>query len=302
MKDVLIGFLSKTLNMDNESVAGLLYKKTDDGKITEEANPDALKSLLALDAERVKGLKGDTDTKTAFDNGYKKAQKEVAERWEKDVKETLGLKDSDKVGVELLKEGIAKITKTPLEDDKVKVHPLFLQLEKKLNDEKAAIEAEWKGKFEEVEKQTKRKETFSKVKGKGAEYFDGLNPVLSTDVAKAATLRSEFLDKVEAFDWEQSGDDFIQMKDGKRVEDSHGHPVTLKVFVTNEASKRFDFKKQEPKGNAGNKNDGGGGFKLEKIPATKEELTTAIFNAKSGEERLALKAAFEKSQNGAGAS
>lgn len=300
MKDVLIGFLSKTLNMDADSVAEKLYKKSDDGKITEEANPDALKELLALDAERVKGLKGDTDTKTAFDNGYKKAQKEVAERWEKDVKDTLGLKDSDKVGLDLLKEGISKITKAPLEDDKVKVHPLFLQLEKRLSDEKKAVEMEWKAKLEEVEKGMQRKEVFSKVKGKGAEYFDGLKPVLPADMSKAAVLRQEFIDKVESYDWEVSGDDFIQMKDGKRVEDPHGNPITLKTFVSTEAAKRFDFQKQDPAGNGGNKNNpGDGGTKLEKIPKTQAERDAMIFNASSREERIAIQAAFEKASAGA---
>jgi hypothetical protein len=63
MKDVLIAFLVKTLNLTTEQVAELVQKKSDDGKITEELLPDALEKLLAKDAERVSSLKKGVDTK-----------------------------------------------------------------------------------------------------------------------------------------------------------------------------------------------------------------------------------------------
>ena len=89
MKDIFLGFLSKSLNIDNEQLADLLYKKSDDGTLTDDVNENALQTLLQLDAERVQKLK--PNTKEYFDNGYKKGQSEVASQWEKRLREKFGI-------------------------------------------------------------------------------------------------------------------------------------------------------------------------------------------------------------------
>lgn len=85
-----MGLLSKTLNLDADKLAEILFKKSDDGEITDELNEDALKEVLRLDAERVSKIKPEpANTKEIFDNGHKKAEKEVSEKWGKRPSQTV---------------------------------------------------------------------------------------------------------------------------------------------------------------------------------------------------------------------
>lgn len=120
--ELLLAYLGKTLNLPSEEVAELLYKKSDDGTLTDQLNETALESLLAKDAERVQALKGSADTKQVFDNGYKKGQKEALEQLEKTVRAEFKA-DVDKQGIDLVKHVVAQAAKTKLGDDEVKVHP-----------------------------------------------------------------------------------------------------------------------------------------------------------------------------------
>lgn len=295
MKELFTAFLSKTLNMDADSIAELLYKKSDDGTLTDEINEAAINTLLSKDAERVQSLKGG-DGKTQFDNGYKKGQKEALEQLEKGIKSEFKT-DAEKQGLDLIKHVVSQAAKRTLGDDEVKIHPLYLTLEEQARKVAEETAKEWEGKLSEVETRYNREKTFSKVAEKIQEQFEALRPVLPQNPTAAATARKEFIDKFASYDYEVTADGkIIVMKDGKRVETEHGHAVDLSQLVRQETERRFDLAVQDPKGNAGNTAATaatGGALKFK----SEAEYQDKFFSAKTPEERKTIATAWE-AQNG----
>src|SRR5690349_6192628 len=132
MEELLLEFVSKTLNMDKDGVAELL--KSDDGKIKD----DALNALLDKDKDRVKGIK-----KTSFDDGVKKTTKSLMSDFERQLKDKYEL-ESDAQGIELIESLLDK--NKPAEDqkskqskeltfDEIKKHKDFIAYEKKRDKE-----------------------------------------------------------------------------------------------------------------------------------------------------------------------
>lgn len=299
MKELLIAFLSKTLNLDTESVAELLYKKSDEGKLTEEVNPEALAGLLAKDAERVAAIK--PNTKEFFDNGFKKAQKEISEEWEAKLRENFGITNVEAKGDKLIKLAkTAAAADTPLEADKVKVHPLYLSLEAEAAQKLADKEKEFNDKLAEREAAQIREKLISTNKERGRKLLASLNPILPQKQEIADNQINDFLTKLEGFDYEGEGDDPIIVKDGKRLENEHGHPVRLSQKVKELAGANFEFAVQTEKGNAGNGGDGSAGKTGNgvKVPATEEEYNDLFFSASTMEERESITSAWA-AKNGA---
>lgn len=295
MKELITAFLAKTLNMAPESVAELLYKKSDDGAtLTEEIQEDALNALLKLDSERVGKLK--PDTKTLFDNGYKKAQAEVSEKWEKMIREKFGI-EADVTGEDLVMTAHQMASKPPKQaDDQVKAHPLYLQLEKKYQADLEAAKAEGQKALEEFKTGVERRNRLSAVQQEARKYLLSRKPVLSSDATKQENQIGLFLQQFEGYDFEPREDGgFLPMKDGKRIENEHGHPVDLKTLADKVADSYFDFQVQDAKGNGGNGNPpGGAGTGSGKAPASEEELWRAYNAAKTQEEKNAVMTAYEK--------
>lgn len=295
MKELITAFLAKTLNMAPESVAELLYKKSDDGAtLTEEIQEDALNALLKLDSERVGKLK--PDTKTLFDNGYKKAQAEVSEKWEKMIREKFGI-EADVTGEDLVMTAHQMASKPPKQaDDQVKAHPLYLQLEKKYQSDLEAAKAEGQKALEEFKTGVERRNRLSAVQQEARKYLLSRKPVLSSDATKQENQIGLFLQQFEGYDFEPLKDGgFLPMKDGKRIENEHGHPVDLKTLADKVADSYFDFQVQDAKGNGGNGNPpGGAGTGSGKAPASEEELWRAYNAAQTQEEKNAVMTAYEK--------
>lgn len=295
MKELITAFLAKTLNMAPESVAELLYKKSDDGAtLTEEIQEDALNALLKLDSERVGKLK--PDTKTLFDNGYKKAQAEVSEKWEKMIREKFGI-EADVTGEDLVMTAHQMASKPPKQaDDQVKAHPLYLQLEKKYQADLEAAKSEGQKALEEFKTGVERRNRLSAVQQEARKYLLSRKPVLSSDATKQENQIGLFLQQFEGYDFEPLKDGgFLPMKDGKRIENEHGHPVDLKTLADKVADSYFDFQVQDAKGNGGNGNPpGGAGTGSGKAPASEEELWRAYNAAQTQEEKNAVMTAYEK--------
>lgn len=295
MKELITAFLAKTLNMAPESVAELLYKKSDDGAtLTEEIQEDALNALLKLDSERVGKLK--PDTKTLFDNGYKKAQAEVSEKWEKMIREKFGI-EADVTGEDLVMAAHQMASKPPKQaDDQVKAHPLYLQLEKKYQADLEAAKSEGQKALEEFKTGVERRNRLSAVQQEARKYLLSRKPVLSSDATKQENQIGLFLQQFEGYDFEPREDGgFLPMKDGKRIENEHGHPVDLKTLADKVADSYFDFQVQDAKGNGGNGNPpGGAGTGSGKAPASEEELWRAYNAAQTQEEKNAVMTAYEK--------
>ena len=85
MKDLTLGVLTKMFNKTEDELGELIF----DG---EEIKEGALDALLGLDAERISRIKKEAsgDSTKKFDDGYKKATKEVMGKFEADFKEKTG--------------------------------------------------------------------------------------------------------------------------------------------------------------------------------------------------------------------
>lgn len=266
MEEIIIAYLVTTLNMTAEQVAELLYEKSDDEKAPKVVNKQALELLKAKDIDRVKALeanaiKGDA-AKKKFDDGHKAGMEDAMKKMEKHLKETYGV-ESDKKGVELLDFAVSKVkadtSKESLTEDKVKIHPVFLDLEKAKNAEIKKLQDEKQAEIEKVTTEFTKKELTQQVRKKASEVFRSLNPILSANAEIAANQEALFVDALlNGYEFVHEGEQYIPMKEGKRLEDDHKNPLSLETFVKQTASKNFEFKKQDPKGNSGNSGSGAG--------------------------------------------
>lgn len=292
MKDIFLGYLSKTLNLDAEQLADLLYQKSDDGNLTDELTDNALQALLAMDAERVQKIK--PDTKAIFDNGYKKAQSEVAESWEGLLRQKFGVDADKQLRGEALADAIkAAMTTEGIKPDKIKTAPEYLALEVAM---KKAIEDqknEYENRIKNLESGFTREKTWAEVSAHIREAVTSLNPVLPADQAKANRLLDLFLQEFKGYEYqrdEQGG--YLPLRDGQRVEDAHGYARKLSDLVKERAEQMFDFREQQPAGNAGNQNKPNANgvnvrFKSE------AEYFERYAQAASSEEKAALYKAWE---------
>jgi len=260
MNQLLESLVGKTLNLSKEQLAELIYEP--DGTTLKA---DAVEKLAELDAQRIASLKqGHKDELTRMhDEGYSKAKGEALSKFEKQLKDELGLQ-TDAKGIDLIKEAIAKNSKIEIDEEKIKLHPRYIELEKKLNNEYIS-KAEYdkiSQEFNEFKDQIEITKVNSVIKQDALKVFRSLKPVLSKDPVKATNQESDFVAKLTSFEYDLNDDgNHIIKTNGKRLETSNGYPVLFADFVKSEASKYYDFEQQDDKGNAGNKGGGGaGGF------------------------------------------
>lgn len=258
-KKLLTGLLSEAYKLDNGKIAELLK---DGEEITEDA---VLAALLEEDSTRVAGLKKATDNTGKFQEGYAKAKKEVLSDLEKELKTKFAI-ESDKTGMDLVDDIVAfKVAnvgtgkKGEVTEDDVKKHPAYQTLESKYKTDLKAKDEEWTGKLNEIQEGFKKKEVFGTVKNKALVLLDGLKPVLPSNANVAANQKEWFVRDLEGHEYDTQGDRIVVMKDGKVLEDKHGHSVGFDDFVRSRASNFFEFQKNNGGGNAGNDNEGGAG-------------------------------------------
>ena len=251
---ILTGLLSKAYKFDDGKIAELL--KEADG-VTDAS---IIASLLTEDATRVNVLKTPKSGET-YNDGYAKAKKEVLTDLEAQLKTTHGIQ-SDKKGVELIDEIITTKSeskggdKGEITDDVVKKHPAFITMEKTFKQQLTDKEKELETKTKEYDGKFAKLETFTNVKSKADDIFQALKPILPKNTTVAQNIKNQFLKELEAYDYEKQTDGtFIVSKDGKRLEDSHGHSRDFDDIVKTVAGNYFEFEANNGGKTAGNNND-----------------------------------------------
>ncbi len=250
-KDLLLAYLGVTLNLSPERIAESLYKKSDDGILTDEIQEGAIDALKSLDKERITKIK--PDTKEFFNNGYKKAQVEISQKWEKLIREKTGA-DETLEGEELLLAGLEKVAKPKLEDDKVKLHPLFISREKELLALAETYKLEGANALEEFKGQQTKMQRIQSAQNKAKDILLSMKPVLEQEQRVADRRIKNFLNEFSGLDYEEVDGELIPIKDGKRLENEQFHPVSFEKLVKDLAADNFLFQVQDPKGNGGNQN------------------------------------------------
>lgn len=253
----LESFITKVLNITDSELKALIYDTDADNKEVMKADADDI--LINKYAEKAKSHKDELTKK--FDQGYQKAQKEVSEKYKTVLSEKLKFStDKDDIAeiFDELAETIQKKSKSTLSDDQVKVHPVFTQREKELNDAIKKMQDDYAKEKDTIIADYKRKENLIKIKEKAEALLLSSGAVLSDDPMRRKNQINVFLNQFEGYDYDLNGDVPLILKEGQRLEDKIGNPVKFDDFISDKAKELFDFKVQDPKGNAGN-NAGGSG-------------------------------------------
>lgn len=301
-EEVNTGILSTIYKLDEAGVASL---KEEDGSFKD----DALDILTKLDADRVKSLKGDPEAVKR--EAYSRGKRETWEEVERTVKEKFGVSETDKKGMELVEEAVnAKIkSASGTDEEKVKASEQYRKLEKQLAELPKTWEEKLKARETEIRAEFEGEQNLRTVLDEAAVIFDAWEPVLPGDAAKAANQKRVFLDQLRSAKFQVTRKDgkvdILPMKpDGSgRLEDDHGHPISLKELVEHRASKLFEKRVAGDRNGAPDPNTvgGGSGGGSVKYPATmtKAEYFAAQDAATSlptREERRAATEALAKVQ------
>lgn len=254
---LLRGLLGEAYKMPKTEIDKLLSETTTDD--------DGTTQLMDGDKTRIGKLttpkKGET-----FQDGYKKAKAEVLTELETQLKEKYEV-ESDANGVDLVEAIVTEKAKTgkaaaPTEDD-IRKSPVFQAMEKNHLKTLKAKDTEWEAKLNEREAVYKKGETFGLVGKKALDILGTMNPVFSKNAAVAANLQNAFLNTFKGYDYEiqDNGNRVVVMKDGKVVDDGHGHSLDFEKMVKDTATGYFEFQQNNGGGNAGNgkPNEGGAG-------------------------------------------
>lgn len=259
-EEVVKGFATAILGMDEQGVSALLEAE---GSFKD----DALEVLKATDAKRIAKVKGDVDGMSR--ERYSLGKKEALTKLEQEVKDKFGIQ-SDKQGLELLEEAVeiarAKLPKgDTLKEEDIKKLPLYRTLEQQLQAQEQTFAQKLDAALKAKDAEHNRERVSNMVKAEAQDFLNTLDPILHDDPVKRATFQALYLDQVASLSYQVENDNgkasFLLLdKDGKRLEDQHGHPVKVNEKWKAIASSIYDFKVSEERHSApANGNAGGNG-------------------------------------------
>lgn len=274
---ILTGLLSKAYKLDDGTIGEILNAENADEK-------SVISKILELDTQRVDKLKTSGGKDGTFQDGYAKAKKEVLSDFEKQLKETFET-DSEKTGLDLITEILTAKTseagkKGQLTDDDVKKHPIYQAAEKAFKKQLADKETEYKAKLTEVESAAKKAQTFSSVKDNALAILEGLNPIYAKNPKVATTIKNQFLNELQGFEFERQADgSWLVTKDGKVVEDGHGHSKSFEDIIKETSENYFEFQENNGGQNAGNENKDNGSGGNVTVPKFKNQAEADAYAA-----------------------
>lgn len=293
LKEFLAPYLKK-IGMEDGKVAALF--NADGTELTDNAEAE----LTTYDATRITTLKTAAKTE-GFDQGHQKGLSEGATKWETQAREKYALKDSTKKGLELVDEIVSSRTAAAgaTDDDKVKVHPLFVKMENDLKKKITDTETTWKTKHEKYQQEVAREKTYGSVMSKADALVTALKPVLPKDPAKAAKQKQTLFNDLKGFEFTEVDGNLVVLKDGKAHEDAHGNKIAFNDLVKGLAESIWDFETGTTKTTAGNNNNAGaaGGTTVKVVaPKTEGEYVERMKAAKTPDERIAIDDAWSATQ------
>lgn len=247
------------------ALLGGAYKmpKTEIDKLLSDDTTDEDGETTILEGDKARIGKLTTPAKgSTFQDGYAKGKKEVLTALETEIKEKFEI-ESDATGIDLIETVVTEKAKgagkpKELTEDDVKKHPVYQNAEKAHKNALKQVTTEWETKLNERESQFKKGETFNTVASKALAKLNGMNPVIPTNAKVAANIQRSFLDGLKGFDFEVQGDRIVVMKDGKVVDDGHGHSLDFDKLIEDHAGGFYEFKQNNGGSNGGNGKPGEG--------------------------------------------
>ena len=295
-KNLMMSLLTKTLNKSDDEISELIYTKSEgsDELTLKEGADEILFGEVEQFVKRIK--EGVKPKQELLENQYKRGQKETAEDFEKDFKNKFSF-PSELRGIDLVTSYIQTLQdeKSKLTPDKIKLHPVYIDMEKRLKSEATEIYETGKTKLEEREKQYNKDKDFDQIKTEIRTILTGLNPVLEANPIVANNRIEGFINLFKEFDWEIAADGkHIPIKDGNRIEDAIGNVQYFPILVNNEAKKYFEFKKQEDKGSMGDTKSNGISTGSLTMPKTEAEYMTVSQKLPDNKSRQEYRTMYEK--------
>lgn len=265
----------KALNIPDGELDGLFNKpeeELDPATIVKALNDKYLANVNAFG-------------KTRSDDGIAQGIRRKGEEYEKAIKKRFGV-TSDKVGDELIEEVFAFASKDKggskgkMTDDEIRLSQPFLDMEKALTTETKKLKADHEKAITDLQAGYKKKETFASVSKSINDLWDSEGYIFgeSENPKLIANRRNALLKEFSSYDWEQNGDEFIPIKDGKRLEDDLHHPISFKDLVSNVTGEFYEKKVTDKRQSPGDANKGDDSNKNQqkayngKLPTTREEF------------------------------
>ncbi len=243
-KKILNEFLSKTLKIDDEQIAGL-YNEA--GEL----------NSLQVGAEAIAQLVG--QHRKVNTDQFNRGLKEGASKIEKEIRSKYEF-ESELQGVELVDAIVlSKIDETKGATKDISKHPEMIRARSEWEKELKKHDAEWQEKLEAKDKEFERGKLLEKVKTKGLAMLEELRPILPGDANKAMQWKQTFLNDLTSVNFQEVADDFVVLdREGKPMEDPYGRQRKFKEFHREVADKYFEFHKAEDRSSSGNKDSATG--------------------------------------------
>lgn len=248
-RKAFLGVIGTLFNKSADDLADTDLKLSDDNNVElEDLDDSQVASVLKkFDSEKVATSK--TKLKENFDNGYKKAQGEVATKFEKKLKTTFEIEDENLTGddlIEHIKDSIpASSDKTDLtkftEDDLKKV-PAFKKIRQAHTKELTELQEKHTQELAAEKENLAKGEVFSKVKDKALTALNGKKVLLPEDATKKeARIQKLLVDELKGYQFKEENGKFIPVdKDGVQLEDANGKVIDFDTLVGNIIDTNFD--------------------------------------------------------------
>ena len=295
-KELLTGVLAKTLDQSPEEVSDLLYNTSDESdEVTLKEN--AFDLVLEKDVERVQKLKSSAKPDKEKIKEIRDQEKfNAMDGFEKKLKAHYGLESTSK-GLDLVQEIVNTVSECDITDDKVKNHPLYLELEKtRTTDDYDALHTE----YEDFKLNQDRSTRLGRIRSDVLGIFPRLNPVESKNSIVASNQRENLFKMFNPYDYELKDDgNHLILQNGSRLEDKHGNPIKFEDFVKDMVVSLYDLAVSTDRGQSGNTSDTSSTTRVD-VPGNFEEyLAQSRELVLKGDQdgHTALKLAWEESQN-----
>ncbi len=258
LRSSLAGVLATAYNVQEDELQTIL--PTDETVFDAEAFRTAV-----LEKDTAKVARG----KEKFEQGYSKAKAEVLAGFEAELRSKFEIAE-DLRGVDLVAKIAEEQAKSNPSYENVTTHPDVIKL---LNDKESAFKKsldDLKGEYEEKEKTFQKERVFEKVSTNAFTILDSLKPILSNDAQRANNQKRILLQELKGYDFQENQGVITVLKDGKRLENEHGHGVTFEQLVKEKAEAYFDFQASDKR-----ETPAGGGSGQEHISIPKNEVEYA---------------------------
>lgn len=280
----LIALLEEASGLPKSALAS--FVKEDGTVNTEAITDDKLKEVREAFAAKVKTVGEDAVSKAqlTFDNGYKKAQGEVLDKYEDQLRAEVGIEEKvrGKQLSELLKAKLQAPKTEDLDKNAIEKNKFHLdEIERVTREYQAKLKAE-NEKYANFEAQVNEEKTFDKVWQAALPIIEESNPAFNTDS-----------ESVKAFQWnaikegirndrrfEVQGDRIVVLdKDGKVMKNEVGNPIDFKSLVIETVSTRVGTLKSERRESAGAKaGEKTNGAAYKGKPITNEDELIAVLS------------------------